>query len=304
MHSKTVNDGHCHFLSNRFFEALGHEKSQGARAVSASDVANELGVEAPGPTESLADRWIAELDRHHVSRAALIASIPGDEESVAAAVRRHPSRLVGFFALNAAAPDAADRARRAFGELSLRCACLFPAMHRYGLDDERTVRVFEIADAHGGAVFAHCGFLSIEMRARFGLKGSWDFRRGDPLALATVAAAFPRVPVIIPHFGGGFFREALMAADACPNIVFDTSSSNNWIRFVPGLTLVEVFRRALAVAGPDRLLFGTDSSFFPRGWRQTIYGAQRTILDEIGCEPEVTRRVFSGNFDRIFPPLA
>ena len=133
MHSKTVNDGHCHFLSNRFFEALGQEKVQGTRPVSASDVATELAMEAPGPAESLADRWIAELDRHHVSRAALIGSIPGDEESVAAAVRRHPARLVGFFALNAAAPDAADRARRAFGELSLRCACLFPAMHRYGL---------------------------------------------------------------------------------------------------------------------------------------------------------------------------
>ena len=44
---------------------------------------------------------------------------------------------------------------------------------------------------------------------------------------ATVAAAFPHVPVIVPHFGGGFLREALMAAEACPNIVFDTSSSNS-----------------------------------------------------------------------------
>ena len=102
-----------------------------------------------------------------------------------------------------------------------------------------------------------------------------------------VAAAFPRVPVIIPHFGGGFFREALMAAEACPNIVFDTSSSNSWIRFVPGLTLVEVFRRALAIAGPDRLMFGTDSSFFPRGWRQVIHGAQRAILDDVGVEPDM-----------------
>src|SRR5690349_7934513 len=104
-----VNDGHCHFLSNRFFEALGQEKARGTRAMSAmsaSEVTTELAMEAPGPAEALADRWIAELDRNHVSRAALIGSIPGDEESVAAAVRRHPARFVGFFALNAAAPDA------------------------------------------------------------------------------------------------------------------------------------------------------------------------------------------------------
>ncbi len=118
-------------------------------------------------------------------------------------------------------------------------------MHRYWLDDERVARVFEVADANGGAIFVHCGFLSIEMRSRLGVQKTFDSRRGDPLALAVVAAAFPRVPVIIPHFGGGFFREALMAAEACPNIVFDTSSSNSWIRFVPGLTLVDVFRHAL-----------------------------------------------------------
>ena len=299
-----VNDSHCHFLSERFFEALGREKTQGTRSLSGSAVAGELAMEPPGPPEALGNRWIAELDRHHVSRAALIASIPGDEESVAAAVRHHPARFVGFFALNAAAPDAQERARHAFGDLSLRCACLFPAMHRYSMDEDRVARIFEIAQEHGGAIFVHCGYLSIEMRTRFGLRNTLDFRRGDPLAVAAVAAAFPHVPVIIPHFGSGFFTQALMAAEACPNIVFDTSSSNSWIKFVPGLTLVDVFRRALAVAGPDRLLFGTDSSFFPRGWRQTICGAQRTILDEIGSEPEVSRRIFSGNFDRLFPPVA
>jgi predicted TIM-barrel fold metal-dependent hydrolase len=298
-----VNDIHCHFLSARFFETLGNERVRVARPPSAADVANELGMEPPGSPDLLADRWVFELDRNHVSRAALIASVPGDEESVAAAVHRHPSRFVGFFALNAAAPDATDHARHAFGELSLRCACLFPAMHRYGLDDERVARVFEIADAHGGAIFAHCGFLSIEMRSRFGLKGNFDLRRGDPLALSTIAAAFPRVPTIIPHFGGGFFREALMAAEACQNVVLDTSSSNSWIKFVPGLSLIDVFRHALAVAGPDRVVFGTDSSFFPRGWRKVIYGAQRAILDEIGTEPEIARRIFSGNFDRIFPQV-
>jgi hypothetical protein len=51
---------------------------------------------------------------------------------------------------------------------------------------------------------------------------------------------------------------------------------------VPGLTLVEVFRRALGVAGPTGCC-SVPIPRFPRGWRQTIYGAQRTILDEIGA---------------------
>ena len=160
--------------------------------------------------------------------------------------------------------------------------------------------MFEVAAACSGVIFAHCGYLSIEARAKLGLPHVLDLRFGDPLALAATAVRFPKVPVIVPHFGAGFFREALMAAEAVPNLHLDTSSSNSWVKFVPGLTLTEVFRRALAVAGPNRLIFGTDSSYFPRGWRRVIHGAQRTILDEIGVERDIVAKIFGGNFDRIF----
>ena len=293
-------DAHCHFLSARFYEALGRERFAEQADADADRIAAELGWDPPGSTAALAARWLAELDRHHVSRAALMASVPGDEESVADVVSRYPGRFVGLFALNPGAPGAVERAERAFGSLRLRCACLFPAMHRYALDDPRVVRIFEVAAAHRGAIFAHCGYLSIEGRSKLGLPTNLDLRLGDPLTLAVTAAQFPDVPVIVPHFGSGFFREALMAADACSNIYLDTSSSNNWVRYFPGLTLVDVFRRALAVVGPDRLLFGSDSSFFPRGWRRVIYGAQRAALDELGAEPLVAEKIFGANFERVF----
>lgn len=296
----TVHDSHCHFFSRRFFEALGREKFGTERPPDAAEVARALGWEPPGEPEALARRWAEELDRHHVSRAALMASVPGDEDSVAAALAACPGRFVGFFATNPVAPGSLERAERAFTRLGMRCACLFPAMHRYPLDDERVVALFELAARHRGAIFAHCGYLSIEARARMGLPTMMDMRFGDPLALSATAMRFPDVPVILPHFGGGFFREALMAAEASPNILFDTSSSNGWIRFEPGLTLVEVFRRALAIAGPGRLLFGSDSSFFPRGWRRVIHGAQRAALHELGAEDGTVEQIFGGNFDRIF----
>jgi predicted TIM-barrel fold metal-dependent hydrolase len=296
-----LHDAHCHFFTATFFQALGRER-QPDRPLSASEVAAELAWEPPGSPEELADRWIVELDRNNVTRAGLMASVPGDEESVAAAMRRYPQRLVGYFVVNPTAPDGLERAQHAFATLGLRCACLFPAMHRYPLTDERVARVFEAADANGGAVFVHCGFLSIEARVRLGLPSRFDLRLGDPLALAAVANQFPRVPVVVPHFGSGFLREALMAADVCPTIHLDTSSSNSWMKYVPGLTLADVFRRAIAVAGPRRLLFGTDSSFFPRGWRRVIYGAQMTALDEIGVEAEACAQILGGNFNRIFVP--
>lgn len=265
-------------------------------------ICDELRWETPGPAEALADRWVAELDAHGVSRAALIASVPGDEASVAAAVQRHPSRLVGFFMLDPAVPDVVDRARQGLTEYGLQAVCLFPAMHHVPLDDDRVRRIVEVAAATpGAAVFVHCGVLTVGVRRKLGLPSRFDMRLGDPLAVSRLALAFPTVPFIVPHFGAGLFREALMAADICPNIHLDTSSSNSWMRYTPGLTLDAVFRTALAVAGPSRLLFGTDSSFFPRGWQQAVCEAQRDTLARLGVSTDDTAQIFGGNFSRLFP---
>ena len=74
-----VSDAHVHFLSHAFFEALSRQKGASIDAQSPA-----LGFEIP--TEDPADlaaRWVQELDKHGIQSAALIASIPGDEASVA-----------------------------------------------------------------------------------------------------------------------------------------------------------------------------------------------------------------------------
>jgi hypothetical protein len=294
-------DVHCHFFSSRFLELL----SQGIRDLPATnratEVSHRLGWNDPGSADELSDRWVAELDRHKVSRAALIASIPGDEESVATAIGRHGSRFVGFFTFNPTQGDVRGRLSRALGDQGLRGICLFPAMHGYRLDDERVRDVFAAAAAAGAVVFAHCGVLSVGIRKKLGLPSPFDFRLGDPLALAATAARFPTVPVIVPHFGAGMFREAFMAAEQCATIHLDSSSSNGWTKYYPGLTLEGVFRSALAVAGADRIIFGTDSSFFPRGWQQPIHAAQEAALRAEGVSEEDRAKIFGGNFERLFP---
>ena len=290
-----INDAHCHFFSSRFLELLAPDTG-GADAIAA-----RLQWDPPGTATELGDRWITELDRHSVSRAALIASIPGDAVSVAEAVAHHPHRFVGFFMHNPSALDSDGVLDRALNDYKMHAICLFPAMHGYRLDDDGVERVFRAAAAHGAAVFVHCGVLTVGVRKKLGLPSRFDLRLGDPLVLARTALAFPQVPVIVPHFGAGFFREALMAADQCPTIHFDTSSSNSWIRFDGGQSLDGVFRSALAVVGPSRLLFGTDSSFFPRGWQAGIYEEQQRVMGSLGVSVPDRAAIFSGNFDRLFP---
>lgn len=286
-----INDAHCHFFSTPFFAPLGGEKAIAT-----------LGWDAPGTAEALADRWVAELDRHRLSRAVLIASVPGDAASVGAALVRHPARFVGFAMVDPTQPDAAAKTADAIDRHGLRGVCLFPAMHRFSIHDERARGIFDVAATRAGtAVFVHCGVLSVGVRKKLGLPSAFDIRFGNPIDLHGVALAYPTVPIIVPHFGAGLFREALMLADLCPNVRFDSSSSNGWIKYQPGLTLADVFRQALAVAGPDRLLFGSDSSFFPRGWVSEVYAHQSAALDQLNASVEVREKIFGGNFDRLFP---
>lgn len=290
-----ICDAHVHFFSPGFFAGLGANR----------EAIKGLGWDFPDSTESLTLQWLAELDKHGVNRAALMASLPGDADSVAKAVALNPSRFVGFFMLDPTREDALDYARRALDE-GLRAICLFPAMHRYHLHDDRVERIFELAASRRGGtvdptvVFVHCGVLSVGIRKKLGLPSPFDIRFGDPLDLQGLAMKHANVPIIIPHFGAGMLREALMLADSCPNVHLDTSSSNSWIKYTPGLTLEQVFKTALDVVGADRLIFGTDSSFFPRGWQKIVYDQQRTALNAAGVAEAMQKKIFGENFARLF----
>jgi len=124
-------------------------------------------------------------------------------------------------------------------------------------------------------------------------------RFGNPLDLHALALRFSALPFVIPHFGAGMFREVLMVADLCPNVYLDTSSSNSWMRY-EGLDLKTVFRRALDVAGAGRLIFGTDSSFFPRGWNREVFDRQCRVLQDLGIGNPDARLILGENLERIF----
>jgi uncharacterized protein len=289
-----VSDAHVHFFSHRFYSALAAQK----KMASAEALRPLLGWDIPeSDPEALGNRWVQELDRRHVGKACLIASVPGDEASVCAAVQVDPARLFGYFMLNPLAEDAAARMAAAGKQRSLHCVCLFPAMHGYSVADGRVQPVLDIAAESGLAVFVHCGALSVGVRRKLGLQSLFDMRYSNPLDLHPVALRYPQIQFVVPHFGAGLFREALMLADLCPNIWMDTSSSNHWTLY-EGLTLAEVFRRTLAVMGPSRLLFGTDSSFFPRGWHAAVFQEQVAAMREAGVNQEQAQQILGGNLEQ------
>lgn len=296
----TVDDAHVHFFSHAFYATLSRQKNLSGP----EQLEPLLEWQIPGPDPAaLAAHWVAELDRVGVNRVSLIASMPGDEASVSAAVAAYPNRFFGYFMFDPTQPDSVARMKAAGTNPRLHGICLFPAMHAYSITDGRVLPLIEIAAADRLAVFVHCGAISVGVRKKLGLPSHFDMRFSNPLDLHAIASRFPQTPFVIPHFGAGMLREALMLADLCPNVYLDTSSSNHWMAY-EGLDLRAVYRRALDVAGPERLLFGTDSSFFPRGWQSDILEKQTTALYELGLKQAQAEQILYLNLERMLAPRA
>ncbi len=148
----------------------------------------------------------------------------------------------------------------------------------------------------GRVVFVHAAVLTVGVRARLGLASRFDLSRSNPVDLPPVGLAHPATTFVIPHFGAGFFREALMLADLARNVYLDTSSTNSWTKYLlPRPSLSEVFGRTLDVVEPERLLFGSDSSFFPGGWNRGVFETQCKAVRSRGLHTHEAEDILGDN---------
>lgn len=293
-----VADAHMHFFSRRFYDVLAAQK----KLSKTDDLGALLEWDIPGEDQAqLALRWRESLDLNGVSKAALIASVPEDEASVETAIAACPDRFYGYFMVDPLRPQAFERVKSVLERGIMHGLCLFPAMHGYSIADPRLVPMFEMAADRRAIVFVHCGAISVGVRKRLGLPSPFDMRYSNPLDLHPVAMHFPQIRFVIPHFGAGFFRETLMLCDLGPNVYIDTSSSNRWMAYEPAsLDLRDVFRRAIDLIGTKRLLFGSDSSYFPRGWNRSVLDQQVKALYELGLDADEARLILHDNFVNLF----
>ena len=244
------------------------------------------------PMDAIADRWLAELDRYGIDRVAFATG--GGNDTLARAVARYPERFIGFAHHNPFQPGAADEMRRAVNTLGLRgLKILAPALERR-IDDRDLYPLWEAVEELGVPVLIHFGVLG----AGGGI--SWN-ERDNPCALEQVARDFPMTQFVIPHFGIQYLKELLFLCWACENVNVDTSGSNQWVRWMPyPLTLDDLLRKFYETVGPDRILFGSDSSWFPRGFSIRYLQDQIRACRFMNFPNEALRKIFGGNAVRLF----
>jgi len=298
----SVIDFHMHFFGRVFFETLAAQSTlPGDPAARLAEVSRRTGLQLPeADVEAHARRWLAQADLHGVERLCAFASVPEEIPSLAQAGRASGGRIVPFALVNPHVAGAADKVRALIEEQGFGGVLLFPAMHHYHVGDAVCAKLLDVLNHCGAICYVHCGVLVVKLRDLLGLPRPMDLNFADPLSIVPAANRCPSVKFVIPHFGAGFLREALMAGAQCPNIHVDSSSSNSWrATQEQPITLAQAFERALGVFGPERILFGTDSNVFPAGWRADRLTEQRAALAEAGADAAALAAILGGNARRL-----
>jgi predicted TIM-barrel fold metal-dependent hydrolase len=245
----------------------------------------------PRSTEEQAARWAAELDRHGIDRIVFVTGRDNDE--LARAVSLYPDKFFGMAHHDITRPDAAAELERAVTQLGLRgykqLAPRIPVL----LNDRSLYPVWETCERLGIPVLIHFGMLG-------GAGGVSYHPNISPAVLEPVARDFPTVDFVIPHFGIQHVTDLLFLCWSCPNVSVDTSGSNQWVRWMPyKLTLEDLFQRFFETIGPDRIIFGSDSSWFPRGFALRYLQDQIRICRFMNLTETQLQLIFGGNAARL-----
>lgn len=247
----------------------------------------------PDPEENRADpeeqvaRWAAEVDRYGLKAAVIVSG--GGNDTLAGLIKPYRGSLFGMAHHNLAEPDAGPELRRAVEELGLVGLKIIAPGLQVGLDDPSLEPLWDYCGRRRLPVLIHFGWLGTG-------GGIVAGRNVSPLVLYETASRHPEIPFIIAHFGCGYWKETLQLAWSCPGILVDTSGSNQWTGWMPyQLDLDDLFRRAYETIGPARIVFGTDSSWFPRGFSVRYLEEQVRVCRRLGFSEEDLTAIFGGN---------
>lgn len=223
-------------------------------------------AEIPEPAVVLGE-WMDELERYALSGVVFVTG--AGSEFMSGAQKKHPNKVFAFSHVDLDAPNAVELVERDINEYGLSGFKMFGPRLAKPFDDRSYWPVWELLAEKELPLLIHFGVLG-------GGGGIVAHPRMSPLTVDPVARNFPTLPIVIPHFGAGYWGDLLQLGWAHENVYVDTSGSNQWIRWMPyPLTLETLVQKAYETFGPDRIIFGSDSSYFPRGF------AERYLTDLI-----------------------
>ncbi|HAL55264.1 MAG TPA: hypothetical protein DCP63_02000 [Bacteroidetes bacterium] len=293
-----IFDAHVHFYSNSYFRFLVKQKTQRLDInTELKNLAAKGHIEIPGEDPvALAKRWIEIIDKWKIERLVLFGSIPGDEDSVAKAVQAFPNRFTGFFTVDPNSNVLMENAEKRLKQDKLRGILLYPSLYQISVNDSWLDPLFALCQETKTIVFTQFGRLTMKTRDFAGIPTITNDEYANPKDLIPVAKKYTGIRFIIPHFGAGKLDELLQVGKECPNVFVDTAGSNSWMADHPSKPdLRTVLQKTLAAFGAGRVLFGSDSGMFPRGYRYDIVDNQTKLAQEMRLPIADAKKLFYEN---------
>jgi uncharacterized protein len=240
------------------------------------------------------------------TRLALVSNLDGSSASVTGqlgasaanqvtveTVRQHRDRLRGLLWANprgataaelepfaAATIDGTPSGERVFVGLKLH-----PDFDRFLADDRRVDPFLELCQRHRLVAVFHAGPPGTASAAE---------------RIAAVARRHPRVPVILYHMGGDGFDPAAGVGQRAAIAAVEKSlaAGDADLYLETAQTPVEWILEAVRRVGAERVLFGTDATYFGA----VHYDSYAPIVNRLRHElpPEALRAVMGGNARRLF----
>lgn len=154
-----------------------------------------------------------------------------------------------------------------------------PLTMRMRQDAPALYPVYEKAVELGMVCLYHCGVVAFD---------DHHVKYATPLPIDSVAWDFPELRIILAHLGGNYSYEALVMAEAHPNIYMDTAYLRFFCnRMIPPVSVPAVIERALKFVGHERILYGYE------GVRPEV------IMYDVNASDDVRRAILWDNSERL-----
>jgi len=197
---------------------------------------------------------------------AIVDDMVGGNARLARAIADHPN-LYGYVVVNPRQPTLSARELERYANVPRFVgAKVHTSYSATPMGEPRMADLFAVLARWGRPVLIH----------------TWGV--GEVRALRELARRHPDLSIVVAHAGGDAWREAIEAARAAPNLYLDFCISS------PERGRIE---RAVAALGPERVLFGTDSTLLDPRY-------MRSCFEEAEIAPEHRPLIMGGNAIRLF----
>jgi predicted TIM-barrel fold metal-dependent hydrolase len=185
------------------------------------------------------------------------------------AVQRHPGRIISLAGIDPRRPEAADMARVCLEEYGLRGIKYHPD-HGFDPGGPESYKVLEVLAKNKGILLCHTSPLMPKGRCKF----------ADPMMLSDIAVDFPEIKVIAAHMGGYINWRPWASLAAFQSTMYGDTAVWDTLAFKNYKLFCRELREAIDLAGPTKILFGSDAPI------QTLLYPMKTMVQFIQDLPK------------------